>query len=131
MSRKSEWSKAWIEDLIDRAFPESALLNYVKKKQKLRGERMKKYRSKPVEIEAIRFIVDNIAEIQKIAVENESVAIWPGSGADSEYVLKIKTLEGVMTAGYGDWLIRGTEGEFYPCKDSVFQRKYEEVKEEK
>lgn len=39
----------------------------------------------------------------------------------------IRTLEGVMTASYGDWIICGTEGEIYPCKNSVFQRKYEPV----
>lgn len=38
--------------------------------------------------------------------------------------LVVETLEGRMTANPGDWIIKGTEGEFYPCKDSVFQRKY-------
>jgi hypothetical protein len=37
----------------------------------------------------------------------------------------IETLEGTMHASYGDWIIRGTEGELYPCKPSVFARKYE------
>lgn len=41
-----------------------------------------------------------------------------------ERCLIILTLEGEMVARYGDWIIKGTEGEFYPCKDSVFQRKY-------
>jgi hypothetical protein len=39
--------------------------------------------------------------------------------------LIILTLEGEMVAEPGAWIIRGTEGEFYPCIDSVFQRKYE------
>lgn len=38
--------------------------------------------------------------------------------------ITIQTLEGNMICNIGDWVIRGTEGEFYPCKDSVFQRKY-------
>jgi hypothetical protein len=38
--------------------------------------------------------------------------------------IAIGTLEGIMKLHKGDWLIRGTEDEFYPCKDSVFQRKY-------
>lgn len=38
--------------------------------------------------------------------------------------LIVLTLEGEMVAEPGHWIIRGTEGEFYPCKDSVFQRKY-------
>lgn len=37
----------------------------------------------------------------------------------------VTTLEGPLTIRPGDWLIQGTEGEFYPCKDSVFRRKYE------
>lgn len=39
--------------------------------------------------------------------------------------IAIGTLEGIMKLHKGDWLIRGTEDEFYPCKDSVFQRKYQ------
>ena len=39
----------------------------------------------------------------------------------------IDTLEGNMVARVGDWIITGTEGEKYPCKDSVFRAKYEPV----
>lgn len=42
----------------------------------------------------------------------------------SERCLIILTLEGEMVAEPGWWIIRGMEGEFYPCKDSVFQAKY-------
>jgi len=41
--------------------------------------------------------------------------------------LIVLTLEGEMVAEPGSWIIRGTEGEFYPCIDSVFQRKYRAV----
>lgn len=44
--------------------------------------------------------------------------------AGGQHVLRIPTLEGTMTAEPGAWIIRGTEDEFYPCKDSVFQAKY-------
>lgn len=37
----------------------------------------------------------------------------------------IKTLEGVVTAGPGDWIIRGIKGELYPCKDDIFKMTYE------
>ena len=37
---------------------------------------------------------------------------------------EVQTLEGLMKGNAGDWLIQGTEGERYPCKDSVFKRKY-------
>lgn len=45
----------------------------------------------------------------------------------SERCLIVLTLEGEMVAKPEHWIIRGTEGEFYPCIDSVFQRKYAEA----
>lgn len=41
--------------------------------------------------------------------------------------LLINTLEGVMRASDGDWIIRGVRGEFYPCKPEIFATTYEEV----
>lgn len=41
--------------------------------------------------------------------------------------LMIRTLEGDMRAGYGDWVIRGVNGEFYPCKDAIFRKTYEDL----
>lgn len=43
--------------------------------------------------------------------------------------LQIKTLEGVMTASPGDWIIRGVKGEFYPCKPDIFEATYEKAEE--
>ena len=43
--------------------------------------------------------------------------------------IRIKTLEGVMKAGLGDWIIRGVSGEFYPCKPCIFAATYEPVEE--
>ena len=40
-------------------------------------------------------------------------------------VLKIPTLEGVMTAQVGDYIIKGVHGEFYPCKPDIFKETYE------
>lgn len=39
--------------------------------------------------------------------------------------LRIKTLEGVMAASPGDWIIKGIKGELYPCKDEIFKATYE------
>ena len=39
----------------------------------------------------------------------------------------IWTLEGVMTIKEGDWIIKGVEGEFYPCKPDIFEKTYEAV----
>lgn len=44
--------------------------------------------------------------------------------------LLIPTLEGIMLARWGDWIIRGVQGEMYPVKDSIFRETYELVVEE-
>lgn len=43
-----------------------------------------------------------------------------------DYV-SISTLEGIMKAGKEDWIIRGVQGEIYPCKPDIFKQTYEEV----
>lgn len=44
--------------------------------------------------------------------------------------LDIPTLEGIMHANVGDWIITGVQGEKYPCKPDVFEKTYERVEEE-
>jgi hypothetical protein len=44
--------------------------------------------------------------------------------------LFITTLEGTVTANVGDWILKGVEGELYPCKDSIFVKTYEIVSEQ-
>lgn len=44
--------------------------------------------------------------------------------------LYIRTLEGVMKANKGDYIIQGVKGEYYPCKPDVFKETYEEVQDE-
>lgn len=43
------------------------------------------------------------------------------------YTIEISTLEGVMTACKMDWIIKGVNGEFYPCKPDIFERTYDKV----
>ena len=77
------------------------------------------YRKKPVEIQAIRWTGDNLAEaLQFVATED---VIKRGDK------FEIVTLEGTMTASPGDWIIRGVQGEFYPCKPDIFVATYETV----
>lgn len=45
--------------------------------------------------------------------------------ANKTYILKVATLEDPMTASIGDWIIRGVEGELYPCKPHIFEKTYE------
>lgn len=42
--------------------------------------------------------------------------------------LKIKTLEGDMIASVGDYIIKGVNGEFYPCKPDIFEKSYDIIK---
>lgn len=87
-----------------------------------------RYRKKPVVIEAERFCVsDGPAAALKLAA-------WCGGLVPSmraiHPVIEIPTLEGVMTAVDGDWIIRGIAGEFYPCKPDIFAATYEAVEEQ-
>ncbi|MGN0714935.1 MAG: hypothetical protein ACI4LN_03860 [Anaerovoracaceae bacterium] len=87
-----------------------------------------KYRKKPVVIEAMQFL-DNAETITNIAefIDNQDLRV---DYADPENpVIKIETLEGVMSASVGDYIIKGVQGEFYPCKPDIFERTYEVVGE--
>ena len=45
---------------------------------------------------------------------------------NNDYIA-IPTLEGMMVARPGDWIIRGVKGELYPCKADIFEATYEAV----
>lgn len=79
-----------------------------------------KFRKKPVVIEAIQFMGHN----DKICLEFCPVAFDPEG--DYAYLI-IPTLEGEMKVSYGDWIIKGVNGEFYPCKPDIFEKTYEKV----
>ena len=81
-----------------------------------------KFRGKPVVIEAVQFDGENGADVAKF-MECQHPAIEHGK-------LLIGTLEGVMAATPGDWIIKGTNGEFYPCKPDIFEQRYEAVDEQ-
>jgi len=42
----------------------------------------------------------------------------------------IYTLEGTMTADYGDYIIQGVNGEIYPCKPDIFEQTYEKLEDD-
>lgn len=88
---------------------------------------MTQYRKKPVVVNAHRFDgLDSGAEILEwIGLNSGRASLSCGD----EPKLVIRTLEGNMTAILGDWIIRGTAGEFYPCKPQIFDAIYEEVEE--
>jgi hypothetical protein len=82
----------------------------------------KRYRKKPVVIEAIRLTPDNGKEVWEWADSKPFYA--PDGTIDG---LSIFTIEGRMKADFGDWIIRGVKGEFYPCKPDIFDATYEPV----
>lgn len=88
---------------------------------------MKKYRKKPVVIEAIK-LNRNFAEVAVNWIGEENISDFNlGEFSEDACYIEIKTLEGTMTANEGDFIIRGVKGEFYPCKPDIFQETYEEV----
>lgn len=84
-----------------------------------------KYVKKPVVVSAIQYDGDNGSYIS--AWSRGKVTV--GEGSDRPYLL-IATLEGVMRTNPGDYIIRGVEGEFYPCKPSIFNGTYERISNE-
>lgn len=81
-----------------------------------------KYMKKPISVEAIQWTGDNFDEIHDF-VTNRPVVVT----GNNEVI--ISTLEGDMRAPEGSWIIRGLLGEFYPCRDEVFEETYEPVEE--
>ena len=84
---------------------------------------MATYRKKPVEIEARQF------NGQTWGATADALAEWCGGEYETDLqpsrpTLRIRTLEGVMEASPGDWIIRGVQGEFYPCKPDIFEQTY-------
>lgn len=101
---------------------------------------IKKFRKKPVIIEAIQLLRETWEEVCEFI---ESKSQYFGRGvfvhSDNTYSLEpknfesdrigvlIPTLEGNMLAIQGDWIIKGIQGEFYPCKPDIFESTYDEV----
>ncbi|MFI2213046.1 hypothetical protein [Streptomyces sp. NPDC020141] len=104
---------------------------------------MPKFRKKPVEIEAMRLPAD--AALSEVTAVYRWIASHTGetqpAGYSPEYrpissgvtidpddgLIVIRTLEGDMKVSPGDYVIRGVQGEFYPCKPGIFTATYDEV----
>lgn len=82
-----------------------------------------KYRKKPVEVEAIQFDGWNWQEVYQFM--SDEPLMFTQDLRKEEYLL-IDTLEGVMKARVGDYIIKGVHGEFYPCKPDIFHETYED-----
>lgn len=79
-------------------------------------------------MEAIQFqdTPERIAELSNF-INNQPLKIDYSN--PNKPVLKINTLEGVMKANVGDYIIKGVNGEFYPCKQDIFKKTYELVED--
>jgi hypothetical protein len=81
---------------------------------------VRKIRKRPVVVEAVR-LMDPATP--------EEVAAWcSGTACDdgSKYKwVEVETLEGTHRADYGDWIIKGVKGEFYPCKHDILEMTYD------
>ena len=83
---------------------------------------IKKYVKKPVIIEALQWTGENINEVRDFV--GEHLQFKHRSGVPRIY---IKTLEGDLHASVGDYIIKGVNGEFYPCKPDIFEQTYKLV----
>jgi len=84
---------------------------------------VKKFRKKPIVIEAIQWTGNNWEEIGKFVGQAASLAKENGKN-----ILLINTLESgknKFQASIGDWIIKGIKGEFYACKPDIFEVTYE------
>ena len=80
-----------------------------------------KYKKLPVTVEAFQLTKNvSINDLLKAVPEIDDINI-------SKKTVRIRTLEGIMVAREGDWIIRGVEREVYSCKDSIFKKTYKEI----
>ena len=93
---------------------------------------MQKFRKKPVVIEAVQWTGENLPEVFKFTGKHPKFDTWfENWKAYENYVkengntFKVITTEGTMTAQPGDWIIRGVNGEHYPCKPDIFEATYD------
>ena len=84
-----------------------------------------KYVKKPVIVESMRFGIGT-DELIKLQDWMDADLVIDFNEKDNPK-LKIKTLEGVMEASVGDYIIKGIRGEFYPCKPDIFEATYSTV----
>lgn len=103
---------------------------------------IKKFKKRPVVIEAL-LLENSDSSIQEamsfmnLVIDSGLKKIDPEDNEEKilDYFdicknkggIEISTLEGVMKANFGDWIIKGVNGEFYPCKPDIFEKTYEEI----
>lgn len=84
---------------------------------------MTKYVKKPVQVNAWQLTTENIEAGMPVWLDLDKVHIFGGEVPFAE----IETLEGLMKASTGDFIIQGVKGEFYPCKPDIFLATYDKA----
>jgi len=88
---------------------------------------MGRYKKLPVEIEAFQWDgrAESATEIIEWVLSNGGTATYDDrEDLDMDPVIHIRTLEGSMEAGKDWYVIKGIEGEFYPCRADIFEKTY-------
>lgn len=111
--------KADIKDARIRALEKEVeeLRRYKEEQEEKDNPKVRKYRKKPVVIEAIRFTT-----VEALKKAFPDISIYEKTKVEKIYV---QTLEGKMEISEGDYIIKGIKGEYYPCKPDVFKESYE------
>lgn len=87
-----------------------------------------KAKQKPVEVECLQWTGHNLADIKGFCGSGSIISYtFKDSAGEKTTILKIITLEGLMRADVGDYIIKGVKGEFFPCKSDIFHLAYELV----
>lgn len=85
-----------------------------------------KYRKKSVIIEAMQLENNYDLEwVENIDMSTSVIGMNATVRNIQDYGYFINTLEGKMRANFGDYIIKGVQGEFYPCKPDIFEKTYE------
>jgi hypothetical protein len=87
---------------------------------------MAQYRKRPVVIDAWQVPLAPTLEVMEDLAELCQGEVAWGEKAAPAGIL-IETLEGIMRADLGDWIVKGVQGEFYPVKPNIFDTTYEPV----
>lgn len=82
------------------------------------------FKKKPVVIEAMQFTGDNWQDVVTWVRNNNGLIQYASLEPN---ILSIITLEGIMTVSLNDMVIKGVQGEFYPCKPDIFSSTYDSV----
>lgn len=85
---------------------------------------MPKYVKKPIAIEAHQITVENILFLTEWTDHRAEITARPDGTPTG---MMVWTLEGSMTGSIGDYLIRGVRGEYYFCRQDIFEETYEAI----